>query len=212
MEINTQDLSAQQAYKLLTGSIMPRPIAWVSTISSDGIPNLAPYSFFTAAASDPPTIVFCPTTRTSDGRQKDTFYNIQATGEFVVNFVTEALVEAMNITSVETAAEVDEFKRAGLTAVPSMTVAAPRVKESPIHFECVLHQIVTIHEGVGGGHLVIGTVQHMHFADSIYREGGYVNQEAYFPVGRMVGNSYCRTKDQFDIARPASEIESSGKG
>lgn len=206
MQIDTTTLSARDAYKLLTGSIMPRPIAWVSTISEDGTNNLAPFSFFTAVASDPPTIVFCPGTRATDGGQKDTLHNVRATGEFVVNFVTEELAQVMNQTSVELPADVDEFAYVGVTPAPSVQIRPHRVAESPIQFECVLNQIVTIHEGVGGGHLVIGEVKVMHIVDELFQDGYYIDQRAYFPIGRLVASGYCTTRDRFELERPASQI------
>lgn len=207
MEINPSELPPREVYKLLTGSIVPRPIAWVSTVDAEGNPNLAPYSFFTAVCANPPTVMFCPGYRYTDDGQKDTFHNVGATEEFVVNFVNEATAEAMNITAVEAPAEVNEFKRAGLTAVESTLVKPPRVGESPIAFECKLNQIVTINAGVGGGHVVIGTVVYMHFADGIYKDGNYVDIEAYEPIGRMMGGGYAHITDFFTLDRPPSEIK-----
>jgi len=206
MQIDTTTLTARDAYKLLTGAIMPRPIAWVSTISEDGVANLAPFSFFTAVASDPPTIVFCPGVRSTDGGQKDTLHNVRATREFVVNFVTEELAQAMNQTAAELPSDMDEFAYAGVTPVPSTKVRPYRVAESPIQFECILNQIVTIHEGVGGGHLVIGEVKIMHVADELFQDGYYIDQSAYFPIGRLVASGYCTTRDRFELERPASQI------
>lgn len=202
-EINPAELDHKQVYKLMTGSIVPRAIAWVSTVDQEGVPNLAPFSFFTAITSRPPTILFCPATRASDGGQKDTFNNVIATGEFVVNFVTEATADAMNITSVEVPAHVNEFERAGLTAVPSVMVRAPRVLESPIHFECRLHQVVD----VGDAHIVIGQIVYMHFDESVYRDGNYIDTLAYQPIGRLAGNGYSYVRELFDLKRPPSEIK-----
>lgn len=207
MDINPQDLPHKEVYKLMIGSIVPRPIAWVSTMNSTGQPNLAPFSFFTAVCSEPPTIVFCPGVRDADSDHKDTLYNIRATGEFVVNFVSEPLAQAMNITATEVPAEVNEFERAGLTATPSFKIRPPRVAESLIHFECTLNQVVSISDALGGGSIVIGTVVHMHFDDSVYREGNKVDLLALQPIGRLAGPSYSRVNDFFDIARFPSEIK-----
>ena len=206
MEFASSELEHRDLYKLLTGSIVPRAIAWVSTVDSAGQPNLAPYSFFTAVCASPPTLLFCPGIRASDLGQKDTYDNILQTGEFVINFVTEALAEAMNASSVEAPAQVNEFERAGVTAIPSRTVRAPRVQESPIHFECRLNQIVTISEGPGGGHIVIGTVQHLHFDDRIWQEGHYIDMAAYQPIGRLAGPQYSFVRDFFSMNRPPGEI------
>jgi len=190
------------ASKLLYAAVTPRPIAWVSTVDEDGNRNLAPYSFFNAVCSTPPTIMFAVGYRT-DPNPKDTLTNIQQTGEFVVNFVTEANAEAMNLTAETVLPEVDEFEVAGLTATPSTKVRPPRVQTSPIAFECQLNQVVTISEAPGGGYAVFGTIVAMHVDDAIYDpERDYVDFDAYQVVGRMAGNSYTRTRDRFDLKRP----------
>lgn len=206
MEVHTADLPHREIYKLLTGCVVPRPIAWVSTLDSDGQPNLAPFSFFNAVCSNPPTLMFVCSVRGTDGGEKDTFHNVQATGEFVVNFVTESLAEQMNLTSTEFPADVNEFEVAGLTPAPSVMVKPPRVAESPIHFECKLNQIVTIGTDIGGGHIVIGTILHIHCDESVYRSNNYIDIEAYQPVGRLAGGGYSRTRDLFQIRRPESQL------
>lgn len=206
MNIRPEELPHNEVYKIITGAIVPRAIAWVSTISPDGQPNLAPFSFFTAVCSLPPTILFCPGVRGLNGLQKDTFNNIQATGEFTVNFVTQALAEAMNITATELPPHVNEFERAGLTAAPGTHVKAPYVAESPIHFECKLNQIVTISDQPGGGSIVIGTIVYMHVDDRVWRTGNHVDIAAYQPVGRLAGSAYTRVNDLFSIQRNPPEI------
>ncbi len=206
MDINPSDLPDREVYKLLTASIVPRPIAWVSSVNASGQPNLAPFSFFNAVCSSPPTVLFCTGIRGVDKSPKDTYHNIRDTGEFVINFVTEALAEAMNMTAVEVPAHINEFERAGLTPAPGRTVSVPHVAESPIHFECTLREIVTISEAPGGGHVIIGTVTHMHFDESVYRDGNYIDLAAYQPIGRLMGSAYTRVTDVFDIIRPPSEI------
>ncbi len=131
MEISPSTLPWQSLYKLMIGSIVPRAIGWVSTVDEAGEPNLAPFSFFTAAGANPPHVLFCPMIRSTDGQPKDTLHNVRTTGEFVVNIVTEALGPQMNLTSTEFPAEVNEFAAAGLTPVPSSVVRPPRVGESP---------------------------------------------------------------------------------
>lgn len=209
MELNTENLTERNriAGKVLYAAVTPRPIAWVSTVSEAGIPNLAPYSFFNAASSHPPTVVFSVGNR-PEPNIKDTLANIRANGEFVVNFVTEETGDPMNITAVEVPNEVNEFERAGLTEVPSTLISPPRVAESPISFECRLLQLVPIHEEHGGSTLVIGTVVMMHVDDSIYDpERGYIVFDGYKVIGRMAGNNYVRTRDQFELIRPASELK-----
>ena len=137
--------------RVLTGVVVPRPIALVSTKSADGIVNLAPFSYFTAVCAKPPTILFCPGVRGRDLSLKDTLHNLRATGRFVVNIVTEELAESMNITATELPAEVNEFEMAGLTTAPAKTVTAPRLAESPVNYECKVTQIVDIGDGSRGG-------------------------------------------------------------
>jgi len=202
IEINPSELEQKQFYKLVTGSLVPRAIAWVSTNSREGVPNLAPFSFFTAIGSTPPMLLFCPGTRGTDGNDKDTYRNIQSTGEFVVNFVNEATAEAMNITATELPADVNEFERAGLTAIASKIINVPRVKESPIQFECKLHQVVHL----PGAHVIIGEILYMHFSEAVYKEGHYIDTVAYQPVGRLAGNMYTHVNDLFELIRPPSEV------
>jgi flavin reductase (DIM6/NTAB) family NADH-FMN oxidoreductase RutF len=202
MEINPADIPHQSVYKLLTGSILPRPIGWISSVDERGNPNLAPFSFFNVVCSNPPTVVFCPMIRGMDGQTKDTLNNVRATGEFVVNIVSEDLAEAMNASSVEAPPEVNEFEFAGVTAEPSATVRPPRVRESRVHFECRVRQIVEINSQPGGGSLVIGEVLHIHVDESVLAGGDKINLAALKPVGRLAGGGYVRVTDVFEMARP----------
>lgn len=202
MLIDPAALPWNDAYKLMVGSIVPRPIAWVSTVSAAGVRNLAPFSFFTAVAAEPMTVCFSPMRRGSDGARKDTLVNIEETGEFVVNIVSEALVAAMNETSAEFPPAVDEFVAAGLTAVPSETVAPPRVAESLVAFECRLLQVVSVGEArPGAGALVLGTVGRMYVADHVMDQGR-IRPDVLQPVGRMAGSDYVRCTDRFSLPRP----------
>ncbi len=206
MEINPLDLHHESIYKLMVGSIVPRPIAWVSTLAPDGQPNLAPFSFFNAVCPKPPTLLFVSSIRNTDGSPKDTLSNIRATGEFVVNIVSEGLAEAMNLTSTELPAEVDEFALAGVTPVPSAAVKPPRVGESLIHFECRLMQIIDISDQPGGGSVVLGEIVHLHVDDSVLIGDDKINLAALKPVGRLAGAAYTRVTDLFDLVRPPSQI------
>ncbi len=206
MQIDPQHTAWQSLYKLMIGSIVPRPIGWVSTIDADGQHNLAPFSFFNAVCANPPTILFCPMIRVSDQQHKDTLRNVRETGQFVINIVTEATADAMNITATEFAHDVDEFAAAGLTPLPSERVRAARVAESPIHYECELTQIVEIGAGVGSGSIVIGRVVLMHMRDDLLIDGDKIDLAALQPIGRLAGNSYTRVTDLFDLARPQSQI------
>lgn len=209
MEINPNEIPRQSVYKLLIGSILPRPIGWISTVNEDGRPNLAPFSFFNVVCPRPPTVVFCPMVRGTDGKTKDTLNNVRATNEFVVNIVTESLMEAMNASSVEAPSDVNEFDIARLTPEPSKSVRPPRVRESPVHFECRVRQIVEISPEPGGGSLVIGEVLHIHVDDAVLMGGDKINLAVLKPVGRLVGGGYVRVTDVFEMVRPKSQIKGS---
>jgi flavin reductase (DIM6/NTAB) family NADH-FMN oxidoreductase RutF len=202
MEITPSDWPHQSIYKLMIGSIVPRPIGWISSLDPEGRPNLAPYSFFNAVCPKPPTVLFCPQIRGSDGHPKDTLHNVRATGEFVVNIVSEAIAEAMNATSAEVAHGVDEFSLAGLTAVASKVVSPPRVGESVVHYECRVTQIVEISDQPGGGSIVIGEVLHIHVDDSVLIGTDKIDPDKLQAIGRLAGTTYTRTTDLFDMIRP----------
>jgi flavin reductase (DIM6/NTAB) family NADH-FMN oxidoreductase RutF len=204
MEIKPDALSWKSVYKLLIGSVLPRPIGWISSVNDQGQPNLAPFSFFNVACANPPTILFCPMIRSVNNQPKDTLQNIRETGEFVVNIVSGELVEKMNLTSVEAPCEVNEFDYAGLTPAPSCEVTPPRVAESPIHFECKLNKIVEISQEPGGGSVVIGTVVHMHIDERLLIGEDKIDLVKLNPIGRLAGNSYVHVTDIFDMERPPS--------
>ena len=202
MEINPTTIPYQSVYKIMTGSVLPRPIGWISTIDIHGRPNLAPFSFFNAVCSNPPTLLFCPAIRGSDGKTKDTLNNVRATHEFVVNIVTEELFQAMNASSIEAPANFNEFDFAGLTLAPSVAIKPPRVAESPIHFECKVREIIEIGNKPGGGSIVIGTIVHIHADDGVMIGGDKINLTALKPIGRLMGSGYCRVTDIIEIERP----------
>ena len=202
MELDPATIPYQSVYKIMTGSVLPRPIGWISTIDMDGRPNLAPFSFFNAVCSNPPTVLFCSSIRGSDGKAKDTLNNVRATKEFVVNIVTDELFQAMNASSIEAPAGFNEFDYAGLTLGPSISVKPARVAESPIHFECNLREIIEIGTDPGGGSIVIGTIVHIHANDEVMIGRDKINLSALKPIGRLMGNSYCRVTDIIEIERP----------
>lgn len=206
MEITPSELPYQSIYKILTGSILPRPIGWISSIDLNGRPNLAPFSFFNVVCSNPPTVLFCPLVRGTDGKLKDTLNNVRATGEFVVNIVTEETLSAMNASSVEAPANFNEFEFAGLTPTPSVTVKPARVMESPIHFECRVKEIIDINDGPGGGSIVIGTVLHIHAEDRVMLGVDKIDLMALKPIGRLMGGGYCRVTDLIEMERPKNII------
>jgi len=191
MDYDFTTLPWADGYKLLVGSVVPRPIGWISTVGPTGTPNLAPYSFFNAICANPPLLMFAPV-RLEGGRKKDSLANVERTREFVANIVTEETLPAMDASSAEVAEDIDEFELAALTAVPSLVVRAPRVAEAPIHFECVLERIVALGDGSeGAGELVIGRVVHADVADRVLGDGK-VRPELLHPVGRMGGPNYAR--------------------
>lgn len=206
MEIRPEEISWQSLYKIMVGSIVPRPIGWISTINLNGQANLAPFSFFNMAGANPPHLIFCPMVRGTDGSRKDTYNNIKETGEFVANIVTEALADAMNITSTEFPPEVDEFAASGLTRSPSVAVRPPRVAESPVHYECRLTHIVDLSDQPGASSVIIGRVVHLHVEDSILFGGDKIDLLKLQPIGRLAGSSYCRVTDLFELVRPPSHI------
>jgi flavin reductase (DIM6/NTAB) family NADH-FMN oxidoreductase RutF len=196
--LDPSTLAPINVYKLLVGAVVPRPIAFVSTISPEGVANLAPFSFFTVASANPPVLCFTTSFREPC---KDTLVNIRATKEFVVNIVSEEFAAKMNVTSGEYPYGVDEFAEAGLTAVPSEIVRPPRVKESHVNMECKLLQTIDVSNKPLGGTLILGEVVRFHIDDAIVEEFR-IDPDALAAVGRMAGNTYTTTKDRFDLIRP----------
>ena len=204
MERSPDTLSPRTLYKLMTGSIVPRPIGWISTLSEAGTPNLAPFSYFNAVSADPPTLLFCLGMK-DPGTPKDTLNNVQSTGEFVVNIVTEGLAEAMNHTSIKAPYGEDEFTLAGVTPALSLSVKPPRVAESPVHFECRVAHIYPVGEDESGSHIVVGRITHIHVDDDVLMDGDKIDIAKLKPVGRLAGRSYARITDTFDLERPVYE-------
>lgn len=185
-------------YKLLIGTVVPRPIAFVSTLSTDGVPNLAPFSFFNVICANPPVVSFACGVRVPT---KDTLANARATGEFVVNIVTEEIAEHMNLTSGEYDAGVNEFEVSGLTPVASELVRPPAVLESPVNMECKVLQILDVSTEPLGGSLVIGEVVRFHVARGVF-DNFRIDPDTLRAIGRMGGSGYTRTRDRFEMIRP----------
>lgn len=198
MIIDPNQQSAKDNYRLMIGSIVPRPIALVSTLSKEGIPNLAPFSFFTGVCSQPPTLLFVPAVRGYDGKPKDTLVNIRETGEFVVNIVSRNFAEEMVRCATDFDPEVDEFEIAHLTPTPSQKITPPRVGEAKISFECQLEQLIPV--CTGRAELVLGRIVLFYVADEVYADGR-INLEALQPIGRLGGHAYVPIKDTFEIIR-----------
>ncbi|MFL3658375.1 MAG: flavin reductase family protein [Opitutales bacterium] len=199
MEIDFEAISSSERYSFLTQLVVPRPIAWVTTVNEAGEVNAAPFSFFNVFGSNPAMVALGIGNR-SDGGPKDTAFNIRGGGEFVINMVTEELAEQMVQTSFEYARGESELSRVGLTASPSVKVGPPRVAESPVHLEC---QEISTQE-IGGNRLILGKVVHGSVDDRfVDRETNRILTEQLRPVGRMHGRAgYTRTRDLFEIARP----------
>ena len=187
-------------YQLASGLVVPRPIGWIGSVGDSGVFNLAPFSFFNVVGANPPCVVVSPLTR--DGHPKDTLANIRQSGEFTHNVVTREVIEAVNATSATLDHDVDEFAHAGLTAVPSETIAAPRVGEAKASFECVLVDIIAVGNGPMSGNLIIGEIKVFHVDDELL-DGTRIDQRKLNAVGRMAGMDYTTTSDVFSIERPA---------
>ena len=199
MQLDPAAMPQQSVYKLLIGCVVPRPIAWVSSVSPDGVHNLAPFSFFMGVCNEPPTIAFSSGPR--EGRKKDTVANVEHTGDFVVNVVDDDLAERMNLTSGEYPPEVDEFALTGLTAATGVKVRAPRVAEAPISLECRVERILSV--GRGPHSLVLGEIVYFHLRDDLYDAAtGRIDMHQLRPVGRLAGNLYSHIHDIFEMKRP----------
>ena len=205
MLIDCSQFPARDLYKVLIGSVVPRPIAWVSTANNEGVLNLAPFSFFNAFAASPPILGIGIGSRTVTARDgtlertpKDTFINIRDTEEFVVNVVSKELVEKMVLTSGEYEPDVSEFKEVDIACAESTLIKPPRVADAKIAMECVLHQIVNLS---GSANLVLGKIVCIHVSDAVYKDGE-IDLIALAAVGRLSGDAYCDTSSLFEIERP----------
>lgn len=189
MEIDLSKLEPRHVHDLLTGSIIPRPIAWVSTVGSNGKPNLAPFSFFTGVQWHPPALAFSVVNK-ADGSKKSTFVNIELTGEFVINIVSVNLLEAMEASAKPHPQNENDSLPKNIHLIPSTIVKPCRIKESPISFECVLDRIVRIDEGADAGNLIIGRIRLMHINDELLLDRD-VDWKGLNILGRLSKNRYC---------------------
>ena len=203
LEPSSQD-EWRPVYRLMTALVQPRPVAWVSTLSASGVPNLAPFSFFNVVCAKPPTVVFCPMWSGPEAIKKDTLRNIEENPEFVIQVVSRDLADKMNLTSCELAADVSEFEVAGLKEAPSRRVKVPRVAEAKAYLECRMTQIIPVGEGSGSGCMVLGEVLCIEIADEIM-DGDRVNLDLLNPVGRLSGSEYCDVSQRFSLDRPSPE-------
>lgn len=211
-EIDPSTLSAGERYKLLIGCVTPRPIAFVSSVSPDGKPNLAPFSFFNAAGADPMTLLFCPVT-TPEGGDKDTLRNVLSedeggTGEFVVNVAVEGYARQLSATATPLPYGESEFEMAGFTPAKSRRVRPPRVLESPVSFECVTTHVMRLAPGVPtSGNVVLGRVVHVWVREDLVDDRLHVDPARLATIGRMGGPVYTRTRERFEMPRDPSALD-----
>jgi flavin reductase (DIM6/NTAB) family NADH-FMN oxidoreductase RutF len=208
MRFELAQCASRDVYQLLTRCVAPRPIAFVSTLSPAGEPNLAPFSYFNLGGLKPPSVVFCPV-NDREGRVKDTLYNIEHTREYVIHVVTREIAAPMNLTSFAYPRGVNEFLEAGFTPVPSVMVRAPRVAESPVAMECRLYQIVTHGDGPLAGNYVIGEVLLIDIRDDLLDAAGLPDPARMGLIGRMGGDFYVDTISEalFELHRPTARPE-----
>jgi flavin reductase (DIM6/NTAB) family NADH-FMN oxidoreductase RutF len=218
MDVTPSQLAHREFYNILISAVGPRPIAWVSSLSASGQPNLAPFSFFNAVCAKPPLLAFAPGMRLPKkagaaigevagapaGHPKDTLRNIRETKEFVINIVTFELAEAMNLTAGDYEASIDEFELAKVSSAPSKVVRPRRVTESPVSFECKLYQILDFNPAPEGGSLVIGEIVSLHINERNLKEGR-LDRNSLDLIGRLGGAQYTRTTQRFEMVRPTVE-------
>ncbi len=199
MEFDVEGTHADRAYAVLASLVTPRPIAWVTTLSPEGLVNAAPFSFFNLLGAEPPILGFCPGDR-PDGTPKDTARNIRLSHEFVVNLVDENLAEAMNKTAATVPYGTDELELAGLTTAPSSVILPPRIAEAPASLECAEWGTLQI----GGNRLIIGLIRRVHVRNEfVDRDTLRIRSDELHIVGRMASpHWYCRTRDRFEMQRP----------
>ncbi len=201
MQLDFAQIPPREAYQWMISMIVPRPIAWVSSVSPVGVVNLAPFSFFNGVTSRPPTLMFVPVTKI-DGTPKDTLSNIEATGEFVVNLVSEQQATAMNATAAALPPDESEMDRFAIESAASTRVVPPRVARAPISFECELTQIVKLGDEPGIANVVFGRILCAHVDDGVLDAQQRIDPTKLDLIGRMGGEGYCTTRDQFTVARP----------
>jgi flavin reductase (DIM6/NTAB) family NADH-FMN oxidoreductase RutF len=208
LTINPKDIEIPKLHHYLLGAVGPRPIAFASTISSDGTPNLSPFSFFNVFSANPPILIFSPARSGRTGATKNTLDNVKEIKEVVINVVNYDIVQQMSLSSSPYDSTVDEFIKSGLTPVSSQEIRPFRVKESPVQFECKVNEIVELGQNGGAGNLVICEVIKIHIHESILDEKGMIDQEKIDLVSRMGGDWYCRADSNamFEIKKPITSI------
>ncbi|NJB87580.1 flavin reductase (DIM6/NTAB) family NADH-FMN oxidoreductase RutF [Lewinella marina] len=204
MTLDPNALDTRDLYTCLSTAVAPRPIAFASTVDAEGRINLSPFSYFNVFSTTPPILVFSPIRRGRDGSAKDTLNNVHAVPEVVINIVNYAMVEQMSLTSTEYPTGVNEFEKGGFTPLASDCVRPPRVKESPVSFECRVDQVIPLGDGGGAGNLVVARVVRIHIDESVLDDKGQLDTRKLDLVARMGGNDYCRATpaNLFEIPKP----------
>ncbi len=206
LSIEPKNLELKQIGKYLLGGVAPRPIAFVSTLSEEGVNNLSPFSFFNAFGHNPPVVAFSASRRVRNNTVKDTYNNLNNTGECVIHAVTYSMVEQVNLASCEFGADVDEFEKAGFTAVDSDIVKPKRVAESPFQMECKLMQMVDLGGKHGSGNLAICEIVKFHIANELIMDDGFLDPQMLDHVGRNGKHWYTRASGDaiFDVPKPGA--------
>jgi flavin reductase (DIM6/NTAB) family NADH-FMN oxidoreductase RutF len=199
MILDASQVPHPELYKILIGSILPRPIAWAGTRSRSGVNNLAPFSFYNCFSANPPIVGFSPILH-PDGRKKDTLRNVEDMRCFTLSCASHALVKQMSKSAALLGPDDDEFVYSGLTAAQAQHVDAPYVAEALLVFECTVHDIIHFGTGPGAGNLVLGQIRHIHIADGLY-DKGRIDFAALDPVGRLAGSWYSTIRDRFELER-----------
>ncbi len=208
MIIRPNEIPVPKMHALLLGAVSPRPIAFVSTLDKEGRVNLSPFSFFNVFSANPPVLIFSPARKGRDGTVKDTFLNVTEVPEAVVNVVNFSMVNQVSLASAEYPRGINEFEKAGLTAVPSHTVRPPRVAEAPVNMECRINQVIELGKSGGAGNLVICEVLLMHIKDEILDKDGKIDPFKMDAVARMGGDWYCRANGEalFRLPQPGNRL------
>ena len=208
LTINPKDIAIPQLHAYLLGAIGPRPIAFASTVDKDGNPNLAPFSFFNVFSANPPIMIFSPARSGRTNETKDTYKNVKVIPEVVINVVSYDIVHQVSLASSPYAPGVNEFEKAGFTALPSETIRPFRVAESPVQFECKVIKVEELGEHGGAGNLIFCEVTRIHIREEVLDENGKIDQKKIHLVSRMGGNWYCHANENsmFEIQKPLTTI------
>jgi flavin reductase (DIM6/NTAB) family NADH-FMN oxidoreductase RutF len=208
LEFNPKELPIPKLHQLLLGAIGPRPIAFASTVDTEGNHNLSPFSFFNVFSANPPILIFSPARSGRTNETKDTYKNVKAVPEVVINIVTYDIVQQMSLSSSPYAPNVDEFVKAGFTALDSHLVKPKRVAESPVQFECKVNEVIELGENGGAGNLIICEVVKFHIDERVMDANGQIDQHKINLVSRMGGNWYCHANEasMFEVVKPLTTV------